>query len=66
MSFQFDLGHPGEMNYNFYLDSSGACVRWTPGSGDAGSVPEAELAGLKGSDSYKHNKNPDWWMLHTG
>lgn len=31
-----------------------------------GSVPEAELAGLKGSDSYKHNKNPDWWMLHTG
>lgn len=24
------------MNYNFYLDSSGACVRWTLGSGDVG------------------------------
>lgn len=36
MSFQFHLGHSGEMNYNFYLDSSGACVRWTLGFGDAG------------------------------
>lgn len=61
VSLQFDLGCPGEMNDNFYLASSGACVRWALGSGDAG----LSARGLEGKGFPQLSGNPAWQMSHT-